>query len=104
MFKVLLSGVNDYPGDPGKSVEIFDLKQNIWREGPQLPEHLDGSPGLAEVEGVAYVVGGYGEDGISSGVFWLEEGATAWKAEQGVLKMPKGIFLFVPVLFDTTEC
>ena len=100
----MVVGGDDYPGDPGRSVEIFDLKQNIWREGPQLPEHLDGSPGVAEVEGVVYVVGGYGEDGISSDVFWLEEGATAWKVKEGVLKMPRGVFPFFPVSFNITEC
>ena len=100
----MVIGGDDYPGDPGQSVEIFDLKQNIWREGPQLPEHLDGSPGVAEVEGVVYVVGGYGEHGISSGVFWLEEGATAWKVEQAVLKSARGIFPFVPVPFNISEC
>ena len=100
----MVVGGDDYPGDPGHSVEIFDLKQNIWRKGPQLPEHLDGSPGVAEVEGVVYVVGGYGEHGISSGVFRLEEGATAWKVEQGVLKSARGVFPFVPVPFNITQC
>ena len=100
----MVIGGDDYPGDPGQSVEIFDLKQNIWREGPQLPEHLDGSPGVTEVDGVVYVVGGYGEHGISSGVFRLEEGATAWKVEQAVLKSARGIFPFVPVPFNISEC
>ena len=102
----MVVGGDDYPGDPGQSVEIFDLKQNIWREGPRLPEHLDGSPGVAEVEGFVYVyvVRGYGEAGISSGVFWLEEGATAWKVEQGVLKSARGVFPFVPVPLNITQC
>ena len=52
---VMVVGGDDYPGDPGKSVEIFDLKKNIWREGPRLPEHLDGSPGVTEVDGVVFV-------------------------------------------------
>ena len=59
---------------------------------------------MTEVDGVVYVVGGYGEDGISSSVFSLEKGATAWKAEQGVLKSPRGIFPFVPIPFNITEC
>ena len=100
----MVVGGDDYPGDPGRSVEIFDLKQNIWREGPQLPEHIDGSPGVTEVDGVVYVVGGYGEHGISSAVFWLEEGATAWKEKPGVLKAPRGFFPFIPVLFNSTKC
>ena len=100
----MVVGGDDYPGDPGRSVEIFDLEENIWKEGPHLPEHIDGSPGVAEVGGVVFVVGGYGEDGISSSVFWLDQGATAWKVEQGVLKKPRGIFPFVRVPFNITEC
>ena len=81
---MMVVGGDDYPGDPGRSVEIFDLEQNIWKEGPQLPEHLDGSPGVAEVGG--------------------DQGATAWKVEQGVLKKPRGIFPFARVPFNITEC
>ena len=100
----MVVGGDDYPGDPGKSVEIFDIELNIWREGPQLPEHIDGSPGVAEVENVVYVVGGYGEEGISSNIFSLEKGAANWKVQQNLLKAPRGIFPFFSVPFNISDC
>ena len=100
----MVVGGDDYPGDPGKSVEIFDIELNIWREGPQLPEHLDGSPGVAEVENVVYVVGGYGEEGISSNIFSLEKGAADWKVQQNPLKDPRGFFPFFSVPFNISDC
>ena len=100
----MVVGGDDYPGDPGRTVEIFDIELNIWSEGPQLPEHLDGSPGVAEVENVVYVVGGYGEEGISSNIFSLEKGAANWKVQQNLLKAPRGIFPFFSVPFNISEC
>lgn len=58
-------------------VEIFDLRMNRWRLGPQLNEHRWDAKAVAFQRSL-YVIGGRNEDDIYRGVERLDEGSNLW--------------------------
>ena len=100
---VMVVGGDSYPGDVGKTVEVFHLGLKKWVPGPVLPEDIDGAPGLvADADGRLFLIGGYSEEGISDGIY-QGDGKKWWKI--GVkMNSKRGIFPIFEIGSNSTNC
>ena len=87
----MVVGGDSYPGDVGKTVEVYHIALNKWVQGPRLPEDINGSPGLVtDAGGRVFLIGGYSEEGISDAIY-QGDGKNWWKIKTKMISK-RGIF------------
>ena len=67
--EIFVAGGFDGDGEASDVLEVHDAAEDVWNDGPALPEPLHHA-GLAAVDGRLYLIGGYREGGEASRRVW----------------------------------
>jgi DNA-binding CsgD family transcriptional regulator len=76
--KIYVPGGKDQENKPRDFLDIYDPQSNTWLMGFPIPIPLNGF-GLLNLEGMLYILGGWGENGPAEAVFRYDPTIMEWK-------------------------